>query len=74
PLTVLQMIEVGEETGAVDEMMEQVAEFYEREVDLKIDNLSSLVEPVLITVIGAMVLLLALGIFLPMWDMARAVG
>jgi len=72
PLTVLQMIEVGEETGAVDEMMEQVAEFYEREVDLKIDNLSSLIEPVLIAVIGAMVLLLALGIFLPMWDMARA--
>ena len=73
PLTVLQMIEVGEETGAVDEMMEQVAEFYEREVDLKIDNLSSLIEPVLIAVIGAMVLLLALGIFLPMWDMASAV-
>ncbi|MEF8982916.1 type II secretion system F family protein, partial [Thiohalorhabdus sp.] len=72
PLTVLQMIEVGEETGAVDEMMEQVAEFYEREVDLKIDNLSSLIEPVLIAVIGAMVLLLALGIFLPMWDMASA--
>jgi MSHA biogenesis protein MshG len=73
PLTVLQMIEVGEETGAVDEMMGRVAEFYEREVDLKIDNLSSLIEPVLITIIGAMVLLLALGIFLPMWDMARAV-
>jgi len=73
PLTVLQMIEVGEETGAVDEMMERVAEYYEREVDLKIDSLSSLIEPVLITVIGAMVLLLALGIFLPMWDMARAV-
>ena len=72
PLTVLQMIEVGEETGAVDEMMEQVAEYYEREVDLKIDNLSTLIEPVLIAVIGAMVLLLALGIFLPMWDMARA--
>jgi MSHA biogenesis protein MshG len=72
PLTVLQMIEVGEETGAVDDMMEQVAEYYEREVDLKIDSLSSLIEPVLIAVIGAMVLLLALGIFLPMWDMARA--
>ncbi|HKJ72395.1 MAG TPA: type II secretion system F family protein [Gammaproteobacteria bacterium] len=72
PLTVLQMVEVGEETGAVDEMMEQVAEYYEREVDLKIDNLSTLIEPVLIAVIGAMVLLLALGIFLPMWDMARA--
>jgi len=72
PLTVLQMIEVGEETGAVDEMMEQVAEYYEREVDLKIDHLSSLIEPILITIIGGMVLLLALGIFLPMWDMVGA--
>jgi MSHA biogenesis protein MshG len=74
PLTVLQMIEVGEETGAVDEMMERVAEYYEREVDIKIDNLSSSIEPVLITVIGAMVLLLALGIFLPMWNMSQAIG
>ncbi len=72
PLTVLQMIEVGEESGAVDEMMEQVAEYYEREVDLRIDNLATLIEPVLIAIIGAMVLLLALGIFLPMWDLARA--
>jgi len=74
PVTVLQMIEVGEETGAIDEMMERVAEYYEREVDLKIDQLSSLIEPILIAVIGGMILVLALGIFLPMWDMARAYG
>ncbi|MFA9462294.1 type II secretion system F family protein [Thiohalorhabdus sp. Cl-TMA] len=74
PATVLQMLEVGEETGALDEMMEQVAAYYEREADLKIGNLSALIEPVLIAVIGAMVLLLALGIFLPMWDMSRALG
>jgi MSHA biogenesis protein MshG len=74
PVTVLQMLQVGEESGAVDEMMEQVADYYEREVALKIDNLSSLIEPVLIGVIGAMVLVLALGIFLPMWNMSQAMG
>ena len=67
---VIQMLSVGEETGAVDEMMEEVAGFYEREVDYDVKNLSSTIEPVLITIIGVMVLIMALGIFLPMWDMS----
>ena len=70
---VLQMIAVGEETGAVDEMLENVAEFYDREVDYQLKNLSSAIEPILIIVIGAMVLILALGVFLPMWDLAQVV-
>ncbi len=70
---VLQMIAVGEETGAVDEMLEHVAEFYDREVDYQLKNLSSAIEPILIIVIGAMVLVLALGVFLPMWDLAQVV-
>lgn len=69
---VLQMMGVGEETGALDTMMQQVAEFYEREVDYDIKNLSANVEPILIVAIGIMVLILALGVFLPMWDMAKA--
>ncbi|RME32745.1 MAG: type II secretion system F family protein [Gammaproteobacteria bacterium] len=68
---VLQMLAVGEETGAVDEMMEEVAGFYEREVDYDIRNLSATIEPIMIVLIGGMVLVLALGIFLPMWDLAR---
>jgi MSHA biogenesis protein MshG len=72
PLT-LQMLAVGEETGAVDEMLDNVANFYEREVDFKLKNLSSAIEPILIIIIGAMVLLLALGVFLPMWDLASVV-
>ncbi len=68
---VLQMLAVGEETGAVDEMMEEVAGFYEREVDYDIKNLSATIEPIMIVLIGGMVLVLALGIFLPMWDLAR---
>jgi len=70
---VLQMIAVGEETGAVDEMLENVAEFYDREVDYQLKNLSSAIEPILIIIIGVMVLILALGVFLPMWDLAQVV-
>lgn len=71
---VLQMLEVGEETGAVDDLLEEVADFYEREVDYDIRNLSAAIEPLLIVAMGIMVLILALGVFLPMWDLASAVG
>lgn len=66
---VLQMIQVGEETGRVDEMLEEVALFYEEEVDYDLKNLSSYIEPILIACIAGLVMMLALGIFLPMWDM-----
>ena len=72
PPLVIQMISVGEETGAVDDLLQEVAEYYEREVDYDLKNLSSSIEPVLIVIIGIMVLVLALGVFLPMWDLARA--
>lgn len=67
---VLQMFAVGEETGLVDQLLEEVAEFYEREVKYDIEKLSSAIEPLLIGVIGVMVLILALGIFMPMWELA----
>ena len=67
---VLHMIQVGEETGAVDEMLEAAADFYEREVEYDIQNLAAVIEPILIVFVGVLVLLLALGIFLPMWDLA----
>lgn len=69
---VLQMMGVGEETGALDDMMQQVAEFYEREVDYDIKSLSANMEPILIVAIGIIVLIMALGVFLPMWDLAKA--
>lgn len=69
---VIQMISVGEETGAVDDMLDEVANFYEREVDYDTKRLSSAIEPILITVIGIMVLILALGVFMPMWDLSGA--
>jgi MSHA biogenesis protein MshG len=67
---VLQMLSVGEETGAVDNMLFEVAEYYDREVDFGLQNLSSAIEPILISFIGVIVLIMALGIFLPMWDLA----
>ena len=66
----LQMIAIGEETGALGDMLGEVAEFYEREVDYELENLSAAIEPILIVGVGGMVLVLALGVFLPMWDMA----
>jgi len=67
---VLQMLAVGEESGSVDVMLEDVAEFYEREVDYDLKNLSAAIEPIMIVIIGGMVLVLALGVFLPMWNLA----
>ena len=66
----LQMISIGEETGALGEMLGEVADFYEREVDHDLDTLSSALEPLLIVAVGVMVLILALGVFLPLWDLA----
>ena len=70
---VLQMIAVGEETGNVDDMLDEVAGFYEREVEHDVDTLSAAIEPLLIVAVGIMVLILALGVFLPMWELASAV-
>lgn len=67
---VLQMLAVGEETGSVDTMLLEISDFYEREIEYDISRLSSAIEPILIVIIGAMVLVLALGVFLPMWNMA----
>lgn len=69
---VLQMIAVGEESGNVDELMHEVADFYDAEVEYDLKRLGSAIEPILIVFIGGMVLVLALGVFLPIWDLASA--
>ena len=68
---VIQMIAVGDETGALDELMLEVAELYEREVDYDIRTLSAQIEPILIVFLGVIVLILALAVFLPIWDLSR---
>ena len=66
---VLQMVAVGEESGSLDAMLGEVADFYEREVAYDLKQLTSSIEPVLIVFMGVLVLILALGVFLPMWNL-----
>lgn len=66
---VLQMISVGEESGRVEELLDEVAFFYESEVDYDLKRLGAKIEPLMIIVMAAFVMVLALGIFVPMWDM-----
>lgn len=66
---VLQMFLVGEETGSLDKLLAEAADYYEREVDYDLKNLTTWIEPILISVVAVMVLILAMGIFLPMWEM-----
>jgi MSHA biogenesis protein MshG len=68
---VLQMIAVGEESGSIDEMMQEVSEMYQREVEYELKTLSAQIEPILIVFLGVLVLILALGIFLPIWDLGK---
>lgn len=69
---VLQMIAVGEETGEIDSLMEEIAGMYEREVDYEVKTLGAKIEPLLLLGLGILVLILALGIFLPIWDLGKA--
>ena len=68
---VLQMIAVGEESGALDDMMKEVADMYQGEVEYELKTLAQQIEPILIISLGIMVLILALGIFLPLWDLGK---
>ena len=68
---VLQMIAVGEESGALDDMMKEVADMYQSEVEYELKTLAQQIEPILIMALGIMVLILALGIFLPLWDLGK---
>jgi len=68
---VLQMIAVGEESGALDDMMKEVSDMYQSEVEYELKTLAQQIEPILIISLGIMVLILALGIFLPLWDLGK---
>jgi len=70
---ILQMVRAGEDSGTLDAMIQKVAEYYKMRFDAIIDGLSEAIEPIMLFMIAAMVILLALGIFLPMWDMGNAV-
>jgi len=69
---VLQMIAVGEETGSLDKLLHDVADFYDEEVDYDLKRLADAIEPIVLVFLGILVLVLALGVFLPMWELGGA--
>ncbi len=71
PPSVVRMVHVGEETGKIDELLLKVSEYYDMQVEYTVTNLMVLIEPMLIVVLGGMVFVLALGMFLPMWNMIK---
>ena len=74
PSMVVQMIGVGEATGAMDTMLNKIADFYEEEVDVAVDGLTSMIEPILMVVIGGIVGTMMVAMYLPMFSMGKAVG
>ncbi|MBN1492904.1 MAG: type II secretion system F family protein [Candidatus Omnitrophica bacterium] len=72
PELVIQMVRIGEESGRIDELLEQVSQFYEDEADHTINNLTVLIEPLLLGIIAGVVLVMALAIFLPLWNLHSA--
>jgi MSHA biogenesis protein MshG len=70
---VLQMVAVGEETGALDDLLGEIGDLYQREVEYDLRNLASQIEPILVVALGVLVLVLALGVFLPIWDLGNTV-
>jgi type IV pilus assembly protein PilC len=73
PTLVVQMTEVGEQTGALDEMLVRVADFYMAEVDQTVDNLTSILEPFLIVIMGAVVGTIIISLYLPMFDYIKLI-
>lgn len=74
PELTTQMIEVGEETGNLDDMLERVAEFYEDEINFMIDQMTALVEPMFILVLGSIVGVIVVAMYLPIFKMAKVVS
>jgi len=69
PGIVIQMVKIGEETGKMNELLHKVSDYYDSQVDYTVKNLTTLIEPILIFALGGMVLIMALGIFMPMWNL-----
>ena len=73
PSMVVQMIGVGEQTGALDVMLNKIADFYEEEVDVAVSSLTALMEPVMMVGIGGMVGFMLIAMYMPIFDIAGAV-
>ena len=73
PTMVTQMIGVGEETGALDQMLSKIADFYDQEVDTAVKGLTSMIEPIVIVVMGVVIGTIVIAMFLPMFSMGSMV-
>ncbi len=73
PNMVIQMVAVGEESGSLDEMTAKVADFYEAEVDAAVDSLSSLLEPMIMSILGVLVGGLVVAMYLPIFKMGSVI-
>ena len=74
PQMVIQMVNVGEQTGELDKMLEKVADYYEEEVDAAVDALTSIIEPVIIVYLGVVIGGMVLAMYMPLFDMMKVVG
>jgi type IV pilus assembly protein PilC len=74
PAMVVQMIGVGEQTGALDQMLNKIADFYEEEVDVAVAAMTSLIEPIMMVLIGGIVGFLLIAMYMPIFDIAGQVG
>ena len=73
PPLAIQMVAIGEKAGALESMLNKVADYFDRDADYMIRNLTPLLEPLLLLLLAFLVTILALGVFLPMWDMVKLV-
>ena len=74
PMMAIQMISIGEETGELDQMLMKVADFYEDEVEQSVKALTSIIEPIMIVVLGGMVGTILLAMYLPMFKVFETLG
>lgn len=72
PPMVTSLVAVGEKTGSLDDMLDQVVDFYDMEINYTLKNMTTMIEPIITVIIGAGALFLALSIFLPIWNMSQA--
>jgi type IV pilus assembly protein PilC len=73
PSMVTQMVSIGEESGALDQMLSKVAEFYEDEVDVAVASLSSLMEPIIMVILGGLIGGLVIAMYLPIFKLGSVV-
>jgi type IV pilus assembly protein PilC len=73
PAMVVQMLAVGEETGALDTMLEKIAAFYDDEVTATVDQLTSLIEPIMIALVGGLVGVAVIALYLPMFNIINLI-